>query len=200
MKKLGFLVAMLCAVGVLAFSASPASSHSFLTTTAIQRLQPFVSMQNPWDTTVTAGSGGVGGFVKYYVTKSTDTLHICDIAYIDTLNAVAHSTTLANYNKIAGVVIGGRSTNMQGSTAAADCGSVASLPGRPVIVLREGRFWIQNDANAGVTAGGLLIPSASVAGKARAATTAIDTLYRVFGRSILGGAVSTTLLAEISVK
>jgi hypothetical protein len=173
---------------------------ALVTTTAIQRLQPFIVMQTNWDTTATAGSGGVGGIVKYYVAKSTDTLKVCDLVAIDTLNAVTKSATLAAYNKLAGVVVGGRSTSMQASISSSDCGSTAALPNRPVIVLRTGRFWVQLDTTTGgVTAGGLLGPSA-IAGKVRPKTSVIDSLYRVVGRSVLGGAISTTILAEISAR
>lgn len=202
MKKMYRKILGLLVVAVLAMMILPpvVRSRALLTTTAIQRLQPFVVMQASWDTTVTAGGGGIGGIVKYYVAKSTDTLKICDYVAIDTLNAVTKSGTTAAFNKAAGIVVGGRSTSMQASIASADCGSNAALPGRPVIVLREGRFWAQLDTTTGgITAGGLWGPSA-IAGKVRPKTAVIDSLFRVGGRSVLGGAISTTILVEVSTR
>lgn len=197
--KVRLLAALL---GVMAVVGLPrlAISHSATTTTAIQRLQPFVVMQTTWDSTSATGAG-VGGIVHYYRAKTTtDTLLICDYVAIDTLGGVTKTATLAGYNKAVGIVVGGRSTSMQASVSASDCGSTAALPGRPVIVLRQGRFWAQLDTTTGgITAGGLFGPSA-IAGKIRPKTAVIDSLMRVGGRSVLGGAISTTVLVEVNVK
>lgn len=194
------LLAMCLAVAAVAVlpNVLVARSKTMTTTTAVQRLQPFVSMQTSWDS-VTAG--GVGGIVRYYRAKSTDTLLICDYVAIDTLNGVTRaSSTLANYNKAVGIVVGGRSTSMQASVSSSDCGQNAALPGRPVIVLREGRFWAQLDTTTGgITAGGLFGPSA-INGKIRPKTAVLDSLFRVGGRAILGGAISTTVLIEVNAK
>ena len=201
MSKLKAAIALVLVVAFASLatvSIARARGAPMLTTTAVQRLQPFVVIQSSWDTTGTAGAGGVGGIVKYYVAKSTDTLKICNYVALDTLNAVTKSATEAVYNKAVGIVVGGRSTNMQASVSSADCGTTAALPGRPVIVLRSGRYWAQLDTTTGgITAGGLWGPSA-VAGKIRPKKAALDSLYRVGGRSVLGGAINTTVLVEVS--
>lgn len=192
-----FLAGLAIAVVLTVPSLLSARSAAMVTTTAIQRLQPFVIMQAAWDTSLSSGNQGIGGVVKYYIAKSTDTLKICDYVAIDTLNAVTKSATLAVYNDAVGIVVGGRSTSMQASIAAADCGSTAALPNRPVIVLRSGRFYAQLDTTTGgITAGGIFGPSA-IAGKVRPKTAILDSLFRTGGRAIQGGAISTTILVEV---
>ena len=190
------------ALFVLSVGTSAATSY-LLTTVPIRNYGPFIVMGsgNARDSTGVGSSKSVGGLVTYYTAKSTDTLKIGDVVFLDTLSIVAKSATLANYNKVVGVVVGGRSTSMQGAIASADVGSTAALPNQAVIVLQYGRAWVKTDTQvAGVTTGTGLRISTFNAGLVQPRGTILDSLYRVIGKSVSGGAASTAILANIFIK
>ena len=199
-KRVGLLALFTMAVFAVGLSSAHANGF-FLTTVPIRSPGQFIHLGASWDSLGAPTANSVGGEVRYYICKSTDTLNIGDAVFFDTLNAVSKSVTLANYNKFAGVVVGGRSTSMQASIASADVGSRACLPNRPVIVLKHGRAWMQVDTQvAGLTAGTGVRPSTFTAGLIQARTTAIDSLYRIIGRSINGGAASAKVVIEVNAK
>lgn len=199
MKRRLELVSLIVIMSVLA-GVTGASAHSFMTTTTgVKNLGTWVTMGQCVDSLGTPVCG-VGGVVKFFVAKSTDTLSIGDLVAIDTQNVVTKTVTLATFNKVAGIVVGGRTVGNQGSIASADVGSRAALPGRPVVVCTWCRTWVALDTTTGgVAAGGLLGPSA-VIGKVRPKSLVLDSLYRVIGRAVNGGAISTTILADIRIK
>lgn len=202
MKRFGrALVKGLLAMILLVVGFTGARASSFMvTTTGVKNLGTWITVGQCADTLTNAPSCGVGGFVKYFVAKSTDTLSIGDLVVIDTNNVVTKTATLASFNKVAGVVVGGRTVGMGGSIVAADVGSRAALPNRPVLICTLCRTWVALDTTTGgVTAGGLLGPSA-IAGKVRPKTLVLDSLYRVIGRAVNGGAISTSILADVRVK
>lgn len=199
MKRI--LAVLAAAVVCVAIGFGSARAGGFLVTTVgVKSIGPFVSMDNAIDS-AGAPSNGVGGIVKTFIAKSTDTLKLGDVVAIDTNNVVTKSATEATCNKVAGAVVGGRSTSMRAFTAAADVGSTAALPNRPVIVMTCGRTWVPLDTTTGgVTAGGLISGCSAIAGKVRPKRASLDSLYRVVGRAVNGGAISTTILADIRVK
>ncbi len=188
---IGLLVA---AVGAASYTVATIS-----TSTPVRQPGPIIALQSSLDSTL--GTGRIGGIVTSFLAKSTDTLNIGDAVFLDTLGFVSKSATLANYNKLVGVVVGGRSDTMNVRTDSTSVGSAAALPLQKVIVMRWGLTWMFSDSlTAGLTAGTGVIPSSTTAGYIRARTTAIDSFNRVFGKSINGGAKSTKVQVLINVK
>ncbi len=189
MKKLLPLVLMLtAAVGITAFTTSYYP---------VQTLGPYFNSKIKSDT---ATGGSPGGEVRVFK-NGVDTLIVGDVVYLSANNTVRKSATLALYNTVAGVVVGGTSTSMQAATTApASTDTAAKGATAKVLVMTSGRAWVRIDAAAGIGPGLLLAPSTTVAGKVKAAPAIIDTFYRYFGRLIDTGIVSTQVLAHINVK
>jgi len=175
-----------------------AAFTSVITTTyrPTQRIGPYFGSNTPYSA---ATGGQAGGYVEVYK-DTVDTLIVGDVVYIAKNNVVTKSATLANYNTVAGVVVGGTKTNMRGVTSAPASTDTAAFANQNVLVLRYGRAWVRVDTTtAGIPAGALIIPSL-VAGKVKAKSTAIDSLYRAIGRMLDTGIASTQVLALINVK
>lgn len=162
-----------------------------------QKIGPYFGSSNAYSA---ATGGQAGGYVEIYK-DTVDTLIVGDVVYIvGKGNVVTKNATLANYNTVAGVVVGGTRTNMQGVTSAPAATDTAAYANQNVLVLRYGRTWVRVDTTtAGIPAGALIIPSL-VAGKVKAKSTAIDSAYRVIGRMLDTGIASTQVLALINVK
>lgn len=186
-------------VGLLAgfvVLVSAFTSYLAVTTASIVKFGPFYASNNAF---VGVSGGQVGGRVQYYA--AGDSVAIGDVVYIATADSVKRSATLANYNKLAGVVVGGtRTGGSAASIAAADVGTLAATQGQTAYVLKQGRTWVANDANATLTAGALIQPSVTTAGKVVVQAAIIDSLYRNVGRVPVGGLASTSVLADISIK
>lgn len=178
-------------VAVTAFAAVTTTYRS------VQRLGPYYSSIMGYDTSLAGGA--VGGEVRIYK-NGTDTLIVGDVVYLSARNTVLKSATLANYNTIIGVVVGGQKTNMQAVVTKPASTDTAATSGQNVLVMSHGRTWIWADTTtAGIAPGTKVIPSL-VAGKAKARTTAIDSFYRIFATVIDSGVRNTATLALISVK
>ena len=193
MRKLLPLVLMIIA------TASVTAGAMFFTTSysQVQTIGPYTTSKIKSDT---ATGGAAGGDIRIYK-NGVDTLIVGDVVYISANNTVRKSTTLANYSTIAGVVVGGTSTNMAAVTSTpAATDTAAKGATAKVLVMARGRTWVRIDAAAGIAPGSLLLPSTTVAGKVKGFGTAIDTFYRSVGRLIDTGIVSTQVLAHISVK
>lgn len=174
------------------------SAFTALVTTyrPVQRIGPYFGSSNAYSSTT---GGQVGGYVEIYK-DTVDTMFVGEVVYLVKKNVVTKNATLANYNTLVGVVVGGTKTNMQGVTSAPGATDTAALANQNVLVLRYGRTWVRVDTvTAGIPAGALIIPSL-VAGKVKAKSTAIDTAYRVIGRMLDTGIASTQVLALINVK
>lgn len=187
-KILKFSLAVVGIVLVSAFTAT-------VTTRAVQRIGPFYTSTIAFDSTT---GGQPGGDTRIYL--ATDSTKVGDAVYISAANTIAKSTTAANYNAVAGIVVGGTRTSMNASIVAADVGTLAATANQRVIVLRHGRTWVANDAGGTLSAGALIVPSVTTAGKVVVKPAAIDSLYRVIGKVPIGGSASTTVLAEINVR
>lgn len=184
-----FMLAM-----IVATSAFTAIATTYRPT---QKIGPYFGSSSGY---VAATGGQAGGYVEIYK-DTVDTLIVGDVVYLlGKGNVVTKSATLANYNTVAGVVVGGTHTNMQGVTSAPAATDTAAFANQNVLVLRYGRTWVRVDTTtAGIPAGALIIPSL-VAGKVKAKSTAIDSSYRVIGRMLDTGIASTQVLALINVK
>jgi hypothetical protein len=183
-------------VGLLLGVVLLCSGFALAVTTSIARNIPFFTSSLAYDATT---GGQAGGQVRYYVAGGT--LLVGDVVYFSAANTVNKSATLANYNAIAGVVVGGTSLGSGvASVAAADVGTTAATVGQTVYVLKQGRTWVANDANATLSAGALIQPSVTTAGKVVVQASPIDSLYRNIGRVPIGGSASTTVLADINIK
>jgi hypothetical protein len=190
-NKKSVLVTMLFAVLFLSFG------FKFLpaTTYPVARNIPFFTSNVAFDSTTGSQPGGL---VRLAV--ADDSLLIGDVVYWSGQSAVTKSSTLAKYDSIAGVVVGGTKQSLQASIAAADVGTLAAAPNERVWILYNGRTWVKNDANATLVTGSQVIPSNATAGRVEVRTTAIDTFYRVVGKVITGGAVNTNVLVSVNVK
>lgn len=187
---------LLTIVGLIVATAGA----TFFTTSysQVQTIGPYFNSKIKFDT---ATGGGAGGEVRIFK-NGVDTLIVGDVVYISAANTVRKSATLANYNTIAGVVVGGTSTNMAAVTSApAATDTAAKGATAKVLVLVSGRAWVRVDTvAAGIAAGTLLQPSIYVAGKVMAKAAPIDSLYRVLGRIVDSGVASTQVLAHINIK
>lgn len=178
-----------------ALLVTTAFSVSFVTTYPVARNIPFFTSNIAFDSTTGSQPGGA---VRLAV--ADDSLLIGDVVYWSAQSAVTKSTTLANYNALAGVVVGGTKQNLTASVSSADVGTLAAAPNEKVWILTQGRTWVKNDANATLVLGTFVIPSDATAGRVEVKTTAIDTNYRTVGRVITGGAVNTAVLISVNVK
>lgn len=184
LKVLGIVIAglMLTAFGTL-----------LVTTVPVRVLGPFYT--SPVAFSATTG-GQIGCQVQYYV--ADDSSRIGQIVYHSDNNEVKPSATLADYNKIAGVVVGGTRTNMQASVSVADTSTLAATAGQNVIVCVRGRFWVLD--SAGADAPGVMLRPSGTAGRAAAALAAIDSNSRNFGRVIDTMLAGKAGLVQINVK
>jgi len=189
MKRIKAVLLLGLMVAVSAFTA-------LVTTANVQRIGPHWTSSAAWDS---AAGNQAGARVVYAL--AADSVKIGDVVYWSSGNHVNKSATLADYNTIAGVVVGGARQSMKTSYVAADVGTLAATANQRVVIAKEGRVWLANDTvAAGVAAGSRVSPSIYVAGKVKNPTTAIDTAGRVFGRFVMAGALSSTVLADIIVK
>lgn len=166
-----------------------------VTTYPVARNIPFFTSNVAFDS---ATGKQPGGMVRLFV--ADDSLLIGDVVYSSAISAVTKSSTLASYNAIAGVVVGGTKQSLTGSVASADVGTLAAAPNERVWVLTQGRTWIMNDANATLAVGALVIPSDATAGRIEVKTTAIDTNYRTIGRVLVGGLVNVPVLVNVNIR
>lgn len=188
MKRLLFLAGLICTVAATTFVAT--------TYRPVSRLGPYYTSNSTYDT----ATGGSPGGLVYFFKNGADTLIVGDVVYLSANNTVLKSGTLANYNAVAGVVVGGTKTNMQVVTSAPAATDTAAYANQTVVVLVSGRTWVRVDTTtAGISAGVAIMPSL-VAGKVKARTTAIDTFSRIIGKMIDTGIASTQVLARINIK
>src|SRR5678810_561659 len=105
MKKLGLILFIMSV-----------SAFTILTTTykQVKTLGPYYNTTEKYSASL---GGQAGGEVRIFL-NGVDTLIVGDVVYISANNTVRKSATLANYNKVAGVVVGGTKTNMSGATSA----------------------------------------------------------------------------------
>jgi hypothetical protein len=172
------------------------ASVAFVATTSpVQRLGPGFTSSEAFDSLT---GGQVGGEMRLYL--ADDTLRVGQVVYIKSRNKVAASATLANYNAIAGIVVGGARTSMQMAKRIADTSTVAATANQRVWVLNRGRFWVLIDTvTAGIAAGKQLVPSA-IAGRVTVKTINVDTFSRIFGKMVDTGIINKAALANINVR
>lgn len=192
-KKFGFA---LLVFGVAVLSAF--GTATFMATTQVQRIGPFWRSVATYDSLTALQAGG--RVVIAHNGEASDSLRIGQVVFWSDTNEVSVSATLADYNKIAGVVVGGASTDMQAGTAISDTSTLAAVPGARVIVLVQGRTWVLNDANGAITIGQRIIPSDATQGRAEVITTAIDSNFRAIGKAVVGSAASKAILTEVNIK
>lgn len=190
-KKVLTLVGIVGSILVMGFG-------SFLATTmSITRFGPFFTSQVAFDS---LGGGQPGGQGRWY--RAADSLLVGDVVYISDTNKVAKSATLANYNTIAGVVVGGARLDGRTSVASADVGTLVATANQRVFVLTTGRTWMKSSNNAAIIPGRRILPSDSIAGRFDTIITAalIDTQQRWIGRTITAGAALGTVLTSVNIK
>lgn len=193
-KKAGLTLGLFAALIVSAFSAT-----MFLTTVPVRVLGPFYTTPVAWDST---SALQVGCHVQYYLSASNDSARIGQIVYISAKNTVAHSATLANYNAIAGVVVGGTRTSMQASYVVGDTGTLVAVTGQKVIVCDEGRAWVLVDTGPGVAPGLMVQPStrSGMGGRLTTKAAPIDSLFRTFGRLADTAIAGKAVLVNVRVR
>lgn len=169
------------------------AAYLVVTTVPVRIAGPFLTTPVAFDS---ATGSQIGCQVQYYI--ASDSSRIGQLVFHSGHNTVKPSATLADYNKIAGVVVGGTRTNMQASIAVADTSTLAAINGQRVIVCVRGRYWVLD--SAGGDGPGIILRPSGTAGRAAAALAAIDSNSRNFGRvidTIIGG---KTGLVQINVK
>lgn len=179
------VVAVAGGLGAAKFVSSATGGESMIAGSSIRFVGPFYSTQQSFDST---NGGQVGGEVRIWL--ATDTLRIGDIVVETASNAVTKSATTGNHEKVVGVVVGGRSTDMVCSLLSADVGTIAALPNRPVVVLRRGRTYVRMDTTTATDTlhpGQRFKPSTLNAGKAVPVSTfsvAADGMTKITGTGI----------------
>ena len=138
-----------------------------------------------------------GGYVNTYIAAAANTLYVGDIVYLSANNAVAKSATAANYNAVAGVVVGGASTSNRTAPDSADLGTLAGLPGKRVFVARSGRAWVRTADSVYV---GNPVMNGTVAGRAIRKAATLDSLMRTIGRAVFTIDSGKPLLVNVNVK
>jgi hypothetical protein len=194
-KKLkAFLGLALFAVAVSGFTTA------MLATMSVTRFGPFFMPQTAFDSLT---GGQPGGQVRVYIVGgTTDTLLVGDVVYFSDTNKVTKSATLANYNRLAGVVVGGTRTDNRAAVTASEVGGSAGTSGQRVFVLKQGRTWIRSSQNAVIIAGKTVLPSDSIAGRFDTTLTAavIDTQHRILGRTVIATAALGVGLIDVNVR
>lgn len=184
---------MMLSLGVAAVLATAAFSvPSLVTTVGVRIVGPYFTSPVAFDST---SANQVGGRVQYYL--AADSCRIGQVVYMSSKNNVKPSATVADYNAVVGVVVGGTRTSMQASIALADTSTLAATIGQRVIVLKQGRTWVLNSA-AGIGPGIQVIPT-TTAGRMGARTTAIDSLRRIFGKMVDTAVSGKAALVDINV-
>lgn len=194
MKRIfgGFRKPELFVLGIILIASAFTLGSSY-----VQTIGPFYRSAAGFNTLM---AGQAGGRVVYART-GTDSLRVGQVVYWSDTNKVATSTTLAAYNTIAGVVVGGELTGMEAQTAITDTSDLATGVSSTglAIVLTQGRTWVLNDANGAITIGQRIIPSNATAGRAEVITSAIDTNYRAIGKAVVGAASGTAILTDVNI-
>lgn len=147
-------------------------------------------------------AGGQAGGRVVFARTGTDSLRVGQVVYWSDTNTVATSSTLAAYNAIAGVVVGGSATAMQALNELTDTSTLATTATSTstVIVLTQGRTWVLNDANGAIAVGNRIIPSNATAGRSEIVTSAIDTNYRVIGKAVVPAAAGKATLTDVNIR
>lgn len=189
LKSFAILAAFVCSVSATAYVA---------TLYPIARIATFWTSNQNFDST---NIGVSGGMVTTYL--AGDSEWIGRVVYISAKNTVKEDTILTNYNKVAGVVIGGTRTSNQGYPDSASVGTLAAITGQRVYVLYQGRAWVTVDTvGTGISPGSVMIPSnkQGMRGRVAAKTTAIDSFYRAVGKLVDTGVVNTKRLINVNIK
>lgn len=193
MKKFGKPLAVLALfVCATAFTAVVATLYP------VARIATFWTSNQAFDST---NIGVVGGQVITYL--AGDSEWVGRVVYVSAKNTVKHDTILTNYNKVAGVVVGGTRTSNQAYPDSASVGTLAAVSGQRVFVLIQGRAWVTIDTvGTGISPGQVMIPSnkQGMRGRVAAKTTAIDSFYRAVGKLVDTGVVNTKRLINVNIK
>lgn len=172
-RRMAAFAGLLAVTLIASTAASRHTAENAIAGSSIRYVGPFYSTQQSFDSTA---GGQVGGEVRIYLAASTDTLRIGDVVFESANNTAGKSATASNHEKVLGVVVGGRSTDMACSLLSADVATIAALPNRPVIVLRRGRTYVRVDsitATDTVHAGDRIKPSTLRAGFVMPATSTV---------------------------
>lgn len=130
-----------------------------------------------------------GGDVQVCISATQD-LHVGEVVYFSATGAlVDKSTTIANYQTFAGVVVGGRQTGGRAVSKASDIGVLAAHSGELVLV--------QTSGTANVIAGAAITAPAKVSGDSGTAGRVLGGAGAVAGQIV--GIVLQTAAGAASV-
>jgi hypothetical protein len=186
---------------VVAVAALTAFGTANFALTQIQRMS--ASYWTPATNPDSLTGAGAGGKFHYAIVGTTDTLKAGDVVYWADTNKVKKSATLANYNEIAGVVIGGAITgSAKAYNASGDVGTNVAAPGQVVLICKTCRVWMRSSNNAAWLSGRRVLPSDSIAGRLDTALTAavIDSLHRTVGRTVSAASALGVVLVDVNIK
>lgn len=114
-----------------------------------------------------------GGYVELYSAGAI--LNVGDVVYFSGAGAVNKSVTAGTtLGKLAGVVVGGKTTDFRGCTRKLDVGLQAAASGEGVLVLHYGKAYVT--AAAALSAGDLVAADTVTAGRVKAGTHTTDTV------------------------
>lgn len=130
------------------------------------------------------------------ITADTTTLLIGDAVYVTSGGVVTKSTTAANYQTAAGIVVGGTSTGMLIGTTAADVGTTAATSGQTALVQTNGLCYGVGDGT--VARGALVSVGTSTAGRLEDTTVAVT--GQIIGIAMEAGTTGAAMLTLITLK
>ena len=197
MRKYLGLIAMVVSVAAL----TAFGTVKFAALTQIQRMSG--SYWTPATNPDSLTGAGAGGRVHYAIAGTTDTLRAGDVVYWADTNKVKRSATLADYNAIAGVVVGGALTGANFAyNASGDAGTQVAAPGQWVALCKTCRVWMRSSNNAAWISGRRVLPSDSLAGRLDTTLTAavIDSQWRAVGRTVSAAAAVGAVLVDVNIK
>jgi len=133
----------------------------------------------------------IGGDVERYVAGAS--LNVGDVVYFSAAAGVVNkSTTIANYQTFAGVVVGGRQTGGRALTMQNAVGVLAANVNELVLVMVRGKMW--------VVSGAAITAPANVSADSTTAGRVLDGAGAVAGQIVgtvlqtVAGAAATTLM------
>src|SRR5262245_30918439 len=181
--------------------ATSAFTSAYFAYTNVAKIGPFYTTSHAFDS---LKSRQVGGAVVTHTVAASESVSVGDVVYITgTAMTIKRDTILANYTRIAGVVVGGQRTNMQGAIDSTNVGTLAATGGQKALVLVRGRAWVTVDTiTGGISAGSTLIPSnrQGQRGRVTAKTTAIDSFYRKVGQIPDSGVAGRRAVVNVNIK
>src|SRR6266496_946549 len=136
-----------------------------------------------------------GGYIEEFAAGAA--LNVGDAVYVSAAQTVNKSAVAATVlGKIAGIVVGGTKTYMKAVDRKLDVGIQAAATSERVLVLKVGKYWVVSDA--AITAGDIITPGTTTAGRVKTGTVTTDLAAGDTGR-LLGNALEAAAGAAVVI-